>query len=276
MIDGWAMVAAGGLAAWALWAAFVHALARITPREDERGRPDLWAGLAMLAIVLYARLVQRLRVEGVEHAPRGRRVGPLVVVANHTAGVDPLLIQAALPFEVRWMMARDMQPDALAWLWEFTGVIGVTRLDAADGAAGGGSGGGVGGVGGGRRGSDATAAREAIRHLQGGGVIGVFPEGRIVPRGRVGEFLPGVGLLVSRTGAKVLQAVIDGTPQTDSAWGSLLRPGRARVRFLPLREYGDARAAEIAADLRARLIAETGWRPLEQGERAPAHGAGPG
>ena len=252
---GLAIVAVGGFAAWVVWAAFVHALARITPREDDDGRPDLWAGLAMLFIVLYARLVQRLRVEGQEHAPPGRRVGPLVVVANHTAGVDPLLIQAALPFEVRWMMARDMQHDALAWLWEFTGVIGVTRLDAAEGGAA---------VSGGRRGSDSTAAREAIRHLQAGGVIGVFPEGRIIGRGRVGEFLPGVGLLVSRTGARVLQAVIDGTAETGSAWGSLVLPGRARVRFLPLREYRDAKAAEIAADLRARLIAETGWRPMER------------
>ncbi|MBX3406545.1 MAG: 1-acyl-sn-glycerol-3-phosphate acyltransferase [Phycisphaeraceae bacterium] len=257
MTMGLAIVAVGGFAAWVVWAAFVHALARISPREDDDGRPDLWAGLAMLFIVLYARLVQRLRIEGREHAPKGRRVGPLVVVANHTAGVDPLLIQAALPFEVRWMMARDMQHQALAWLWEFTGVIGVTRLDAAEGGEV---------VSGGRRGSDSTAAREAIRHLQAGGVIGVFPEGRIIGRGRVGEFLPGVGLLVSRTGARVLQAVIDGTAETGSAWGSLVLPGRARVRFLPLLEYRDAKAAEIAADLRARLIAETGWRPMEQND----------
>jgi 1-acyl-sn-glycerol-3-phosphate acyltransferase len=245
--------------AWVAWAAFVHALARITPREDEQGRPDLWAGLAMLVVIVYARCVQRLRVEGREHVPRGRHVGPLVVVANHTAGVDPLLLQASVPFEIRWMMARDMQHDALSWLWEFTGVIGVTRLDAAEN-------GGRGAGEGGRRGSDATAAREAIRHLRAGGVVGVFPEGRIVGGGRVGEFLPGVGLLVSRSGAKVLQAIIDGTAQTESAWSSLLRPGRARVRFLPVREYRDAGAAEIAADLRSRLIAETGWRPLERAD----------
>lgn len=248
-----AIAAASGIAAWVAWAAFVHAMARITPREDDDGRPDLWAGLAMLAILIYVRAVQRLRVEGIEHVPGGRRVGPLVVVSNHTAGVDPLLIQAALPFEVRWMMARDMQHGALAWLWEFAGVIGVTRLDGPEGAAG-------------RRGSDATAAREAIRHLRAGGVVGVFPEGRIVGHGRVGEFMPGVGLLVSRTRAKVLQVIIDGTAQTPSAWGSLLRPGRARVRFLPLRDYGDAGAAEITADLRARLIAETGWRPVGQAD----------
>lgn len=251
--------------AWLLWAAFVHALARITPREDDDGRPDLWAGLAMLLIVLYARVIQRLRIEGREHAPKGRRVGPLVVVANHSAGVDPLLVQAALPFEVRWMMARDMQHDALAWLWEFTGVIGVTRLDAAE------SGGAAGGAGGGRRGSDSTAAREAIRHLKAGGVIGVFPEGRIVGRGRVGEFMPGVGLLVSRTGAMALQVIIDGTAESKSAWGSLLSPPpppdrSARVRFLPLRDYGDTGAAEIAADMRARLIAETGWRPMDHND----------
>src|SRR5258705_1201862 len=51
----------------------------------------------------YVRFVHRLRVIGAGNIPRARRgvrfpngpgsSGPLIVVANHTAGVDPVLIQ---------------------------------------------------------------------------------------------------------------------------------------------------------------------------------------
>ena len=34
--------------------------------------------------------------------------GPLVVVGNHTAGIDPLLVQSACIFEIRWLMLSEM------------------------------------------------------------------------------------------------------------------------------------------------------------------------
>ena len=224
---------------WLAWAAMAHALMRASVRPG-----DPWVGLAMVMLRLHARVVQRLRVEGREHIPRGRRPGPLVVIANHTAGVDPLLVQAVCGFEITWMMARDMQAPGLEWFWEFAGVISVNRVEEGDGV---------------RRGSDAAAARAAIKLLKEGGVVGVFPEGRIAPAGRIVPFAPGVGLLVSRTGARVMQVVIDGTRRSETMAGSLL-PARARLRVLPVREYEGVSAGEIAKDLERRLVAETGWR----------------
>lgn len=228
---------------WLIWAAAAHAILRVSVRTG-----DPWAGLAIIVIRLHARLVQRLRVEGREHIPRGRNPGPLVVVANHTAGVDPPLVQAACGFEITWMMARDMQSPRLEWLWELARVISVTRVEESDGNGGTS-----------RRGSDSAAARTAIRLLKAGGVVGVFPEGRIALPGRIVPFSPGVGLLVARSGARVLQVVIEGTRRSETMTGSLL-PARARLRFLPMRDYTGMSAAEIASDLEQRLIAETGWR----------------
>lgn len=228
---------------WLAWAAAAHALVR-----NPRGEP--MAGLMLVFIRAYARWFHRMRVEGAEHLPGGMNPGPLIVVCNHTAGVDPLLVQAAVSFEITWMMARDMMPRALNALWEFAGVIPVNR-----------------------GGSDLAAARAALRRLAAGGVVGIFPEGGIERPARVVlPFQPGVGLLVHKSGAPVLQVVIDGTAQTPTAWGSLFQRSTrvVSVRFLPVLDYRAGEqsrlsAAEIAVDLRERLVRATGWR--ETGER---------
>lgn len=231
--------------AWLIWIPLAHALTR-NPRHEPA------AGLTLAFMRAYARWFHRMKVLGREHIPGSMHPGPLIVVCNHTAGVDPVLVQAAVPFEIRWMMARDMQPRSLRWLWEFTGVIAVNR-----------------------GGADLTAARQALRYLAEGGydarggVIGIYPEGGIErPARTVLPFQPGVGLLIHKSGAPVLQVIIDGTPQTPTAWGSLFQRSTRVVtlRFLPMRDYRPLKlgAAEIARDLRDRLIAETGWPATDE------------
>lgn len=203
-------------------------------------RGDMDSGAVFRAFQIYSRLVHRLRVDGREHIPAAPGPRGLIVVANHTAGVDPVLVQASLPFEVRWMMARDMQFAGLDWLWELGRVIAVDRS-----------------------GRDSRSAREAMRHLESSGVIGIFPEGRIErPAKLLRPFMPGIGLIVKRTGAPVLPIIIEGTPQTGPAWGSLFRSSRASLRVLPVVDYAASgmSAEEIARDLEARYASWTGWR----------------
>ena len=98
--------------------------------------------------------------------------------------------------------------------------------------------------------------------LNEGGVLGIFPEGGIErPARQLRTFAPGVGLLVSRGKARVLPVVIDGTPETPTAWGSLFRPSQARVRFFPVIDYPalNMSASEIVKDLQTRYLAWTGW-----------------
>ncbi|WP_410961928.1 lysophospholipid acyltransferase family protein, partial [Salmonella sp. SAL4359] len=83
-----------------------------------------------------------------------------------------------------------------------------------------------------RYGREIAAAREAVRHLQSGGVVGIFPEGNLErPPCHILPFLPGVGLIVHRSGAPVIPVLISGTPQIDPAWSSLWRRSRAVVQF---------------------------------------------
>ncbi len=213
----------------ALWLAFAVACNLL--KRNPRGTAD--AGLFLLIARVYARLVHRLRVRGRQNLP-ATPTGPLIVVSNHTAGIDPLLLQSSVNFEIRWMMALDMQIPAFAPLWRWAAVIGVRREQ----------GGGT---------SDATGIREALGHLKRGGVLGVFPEGGIErPPGRLLPFLPGVGMLAGRAGVPVLPVVIRGTPHTTTAWGSMFRRSRSVVEFLPVVRF-PARSdpGQVTRDLEA-------------------------
>jgi len=204
--------------------------------EGPRG-DDVVGNAAYRIIRLYVRLRHTPRVSGGEHA-EDAGVGPLIVVANHASGVDPLLIQAVLPFEPRWMMAADMRHPLGEWLWRFGDIIFVDRASR-----------------------DGAGVREAIRHLGDGGVLGLFPEGGIERRPRMlRPFQPGVGLLVRRSGARVLPIVIEGAAMAPTAWGALARTSRPRIEIKPAIAYERGLGpAEIAADLQSRYEGWTGW-----------------
>lgn len=234
------------------------ALLALLSRAVTRGpREDVLTGMASLVCRAYCRAVHRLKVEGAEHIPPRLDTG-LIVVANHASGLDPLAVQAALPYFVRWMMMESMMLPALAGLWEWLEIIPVSG-----------------------RGRELTSARAAIRALESGAVVGIFPEGAIErPARTLLPFVPGVGLIIAKTGAPVLPVVIEGAPYAASAWGSLFRTSRTRVRVMPLIRY-DAAAMKpdaIARDLHDRYAAWTGWpaaRP-DRGDRRRAPGSGGG
>ncbi|CAG0967128.1 1-acyl-sn-glycerol-3-phosphate acyltransferase [Phycisphaerales bacterium] len=58
--------------------------------------------------------------------------------------------------------------------------------------------------------SDAAAIKEAIRRLEGGAVVLIFPEGSRSSDGRIRPFKRGVALLVKKARCPVLPAAIDG------------------------------------------------------------------
>ncbi len=220
----------------ALWLVFALVANRAVALST---RGDVLTGITLLFLRFYARVVHRMRVEGLEHVPDAVEAGPLVVVSNHTAGVDPLLIQAACRFEVRWIMAEDMRLPWLEAFWEWGGVIFVDRENPST-----------------------SPVRMAMTHLRAGGVLGLFPEGHIErPARTLLPFHAGVGAFVRPTGAAVLPVVIEGTPtRVRSAWGSLFTPSRARLTFHePIRYGRELSPAEIAEDLQKRYLGWTGW-----------------
>jgi 1-acyl-sn-glycerol-3-phosphate acyltransferase len=206
-------------------------------RRGPGGEPIL--ALMWLGCRLYARLVHRVRHVGHDDLRRTINPGGLVIVSNHTSSIDPLLIQTGCWFPIRWLMAAEMMSRNLDWIWEQQRVIPVSRDRA-----------------------DSRPLREAIRHVQAGGVVGIFPEGRLVsPRGEIRPFHNGIGAIVSKTGAPALLVSITGTPMTEQMAKAFSTPSRARVMFLDVMRFKEGTDAKhITNAIRERLARMTGWQ----------------
>jgi len=172
-------------------------------REDAGIIRLLRAGAAF-----YARVYHRLRVRRPSHLPRH---GPAILVCNHTSGLDPALIQSACPRLIRWMMAREyFDIRGLRWFFRTVGAIPVQRS-----------------------GRDTAATRAAMRALEEGFVLGVFPEGKIEATTELLPFQNGIGLLALKTGAPVFPAYLDGQQRGREMLAALALVSNATVAFGP-------------------------------------------
>lgn len=231
------VVALFALVVWLLFAALCARIVLDQPRTRPELQEEPLVGLAYQCVRLYVAIMHRGRASGLQHVPASRDAGPLIIVSNHTAGLDPLLIQAFVPCEVTWMMGRDMMLPRFAAIWEFLSIIAVEREGT------------------GKAGRDMAALRRAVKTLKGGGVVGIFPEGHIPNGEQVGDFSPGVGMLMLLSGAPALVARVSGTPRADRAWKSLVRRSHSQVEFLGVVRANEGEKAEaLTARLRAMFV----------------------
>jgi len=187
---------------------------------------------------LYVRLLHNLKATGTEFIPNNLQPGPLVVVCNHQSPIDPLLVQSRCRFKIRWLMAREYMIPSIGFVWRLGKVIPISR-----------------------DGTDSAGLRAALRHLRSGGVIGVFPEGGIKePRGNVHPFLEGAGAMIAKTNAKVLLAVVDGTPTHDDMRKALFMRSSSTVQFVELISFPEKSTGdEITQELRHRISEIMDW-----------------
>ena len=155
-----------------------------------------------------------LRVEGFERLPAA---GPYLVAANHHNYLDGVVLAAALPRPIAFLvMPRVWRATPLhPWLHRHLGSIPL-RLERPD----------------------VGALRRALRALEAGRVVGIFPEGPFSVRGRLERGLPGVGLLAARAGVPVVPAGIRGTYQAlVGRRGYIPRRHPLAVHFGPPRRF---------------------------------------
>ncbi|WP_165250794.1 lysophospholipid acyltransferase family protein [Paludisphaera soli] len=172
----------------------------------------------------YTRGVHGLRSNG--WAPLPER-GPAILIANHTCCIDHLLLQARSRRVLGFMIAKEMYELPIVHAFcVLTGCIPVNR-----------------------DGRDLQATRAALRALEEGKVLPIFPEGRITPEsGRgLGPMRPGAAFIAIRSGAPVIPAFLSGTPPTVDIGPSLWTPTRSRVRFgdpLDLSDFSPSQAGD--------------------------------
>lgn len=137
--------------------------------------------------------------------------GPAILICNHTSGLDPCLLQAASSRLITWMMAREYyELPIVRTICRISGMIPTSR-----------------------NGRDVAAMRTALRALEEGAIVGIFPEGRIETDGQLLPFHPGVAMLALRAGAPVYPARLEGSQRGRSMTSAFLMPGRSQVRFGP-------------------------------------------
>ncbi len=129
------------------------------------------------------------------HRTREVPPGPWILACNHLSHFDPPLIAGAFHRPLDFLAMRELfQPAWFGFLLRAIGVIPV-----------------------GRRQADTTALKEALRRLEKGRIVCVFPEGGL----RAGvtsvlggaELTEGVALLAARSQVAVRPAVIVGSDQ---------------------------------------------------------------
>jgi len=157
--------------------------------------------------------VYRLRKSGLEHIPDE---GAAVLVCNHVSFVDALVIAAACPRPVRFVMDNAIyRLPLLNFVFRGMGTIPI--------ASG--------------RDNPQLLARAYDRiagALERGELVCIFPEGRITDTGELYPFRPGIRRIVERTPVPVIPMALQGL------WGSFFsrKGGRAMSRprhILPLR-----------------------------------------
>lgn len=152
------------------------------PRRYERD----WRVRALRGIVrFYAHAWHRTQVISPSTLPAD---GPAILICNHSAGIDPLLLQATCPRVITWMIAREYyELPVLHGIFQRLGYIPVSR---------------------GMR--DSASIKLALRTLDAGKVLGIFPEGRIETSQALLPFQPGAATIAARAGVPIYPAYIAG------------------------------------------------------------------
>lgn len=139
-------------------------------------------------------LLFHIEIDGLDRAPAG---GGYVLACNHLSWIDPLILMSRFPSEPRihYLAAAEFTTEG-PWVvrrivdW-VGGIIPVDRQ--------------------GHKGSRAVVVR-SLQVLRGGGVLGIFPEGKCgFTEGEIQPLKEGAALFAARTGSPVLIVGLSGT-----------------------------------------------------------------
>lgn len=190
-------------------------MAAIVP--DHYAHWPRWTRLLHWLIRLYCRWFHRLRADPTTVPAEG----PVVLVANHHSGPDPLFLQATNRRLISWMIAREYyQAPLLHRLYERIGAVGVARSRPSR-----------------------DTLHGVLDRLRAGRVVGMFPEGGIHAPGARVRPKRGAAMMALETGAVVVPARIRGIHQLAGAdIKTFLRPRQVTVAYGEPVDLSDLRA----------------------------------
>ncbi len=155
------------------------------PRDGERF-PLLYR-LLRIGCTPLLRSLFHLRIVGVERLPAS---GPFILAANHHNYLDGVVLGTAVPRPVAFLVmprvysASPLHPP-------FHRRVGSIPVNLER--------------------PDPGAVKRALRVLEEGRIVGIFPEGPFSQEGRLVPGQPGVAMIALRSGVPVVPAAIEGT-----------------------------------------------------------------
>ena len=159
-----------------------------------------------------------------------------VVVANHTSSAAPFFVHRACDRVVHWMIAREFVEH---FIWG--PMVKIWKVVPAN-----------------RGGVDTVAMREAIRLTQNGGLVGIFPEGRInMTEEFMLSFRPGAALIAARADVPIVPIYIQGAPFDRFPHSPFVMPARVKIWVgTPVRvsDFGDPASAETLKRAMRRVL----------------------
>jgi 1-acyl-sn-glycerol-3-phosphate acyltransferase len=167
-------------------------------------RPSLAQKIVVRVLQLLMKLLLRLEVSGLENIPS---TGPVIIVINHIAFLDPLMVCGVSPRLVI-PLAKKEAFDSFLWRPFLTvyGAIPVQRGEA-----------------------DTRAVRAALKVLKHNGAILMAPEGTRSPTYELQPGKEGAALIALRSEATIVPIGITGTHQIKA---NLTKLQRAPVRLV--------------------------------------------
>ena len=153
-----------------------------------------------------AKVAFRLEAHGQEHVPMS---GPTLVVSNHSSVLDPPLIGAASPRTLHFMAKAELFD--IPGFGRFIHALNARPVR--------------------REGRDASALRAALKLLDEGKALLLFPEGTRGEEGVLREGKPGAGMLAMMSGATVVPTFVRGSGQAWPRGSKGPRPAKVRIDF---------------------------------------------
>ncbi|HEY7182571.1 MAG TPA: lysophospholipid acyltransferase family protein [Blastocatellia bacterium] len=176
--------------------------------------------IARLIVYPLFRILFSAEHHGVENVPEE---GAVIIAGNHPSYLDPVLIGLPIRRKIRFMAWDALFKIPL--LGRIIKAAGAFPVDL-------------------RKGRGEAAYRQALRVLESGEALGVFPEGQRSDQATMGDLRGGVARLAVETGAPIVPVTIGGATRAWPKWKLLPRSAKIVVRYHePIRLSEEERAA---------------------------------
>ncbi|MBS1702286.1 MAG: 1-acyl-sn-glycerol-3-phosphate acyltransferase [Armatimonadetes bacterium] len=135
--------------------------------------------LRYLVVFPLLTLLGPLRFRGWNRVPRK---GGLIILCNHLADCDPVVLQAACPRGIQFMSKSELwDMKVVGPMMKWWGAFPVKRGEP-----------------------DRASLRIAAELAKGGAAVGIFPEGQLSEDGLLQEIKPGAALIIRMAGVPVI------------------------------------------------------------------------